>query len=763
MQLKNIAALDKNIALSYTAISKANDLITNDYDSVSIENYELDKRDWYTSTLKAGKTTITEPYLDLVTGKNTITVASPIKNGDEVLGVFALDIQIEDMNKMIQNYKIGESGYAAIFYNDGRILYHPDFALHTENSVYLQDILGESSKQILSEQSGITSLFYRGQERFVSYMPIENTNLIVCTIIPKAEVYSKLYALFAISLVLFIGLLVITFIILEKFKYRITTPVVQISSEIEGYSEHNSNISLPEKYLIRNDEIGILTRGIKLMLQEISAHISEIKNKNQQLLNASEKASIERSLFKTTIHSLADGVISTDKNGKILIMNVVAEKLTGYTATEATDKDISEIFQVKKNQKDIYNKYKKVYVEGEITHFVDVYLINNAKEEILIEGSISPVKDEKGVISGGVVTFKNFTEKKKQLEEILYLSYHDHLTGLFNRRYFDYELLRLDKKTNLPLSIAMIDVNGLKLTNDAFGHLAGDELLILVANILKSECRKKDVVARIGGDEFAILLPNTTSEKAEKIIERIYKKVAQEKMGNIVISISIGYCSKTSVEMPVENIIIKAEEQMYMKKLTESLSMRNKTIQAVLNTLREKSERERVHCERVSKLSKEIAIAMNFSSDKIKEIEYAGLVHDIGKIIISDKILNKPGELTDSERLEIMRHTEIGYQILRSIDSFTTLAEVALYHHESWDGKGYPRGLKGEDIPLNARIITVADAYEAMTADRPYRKAMSSQNAIDELLKKSGSQFDSEIVSVLIEKALKHFENGSNL
>ena len=754
MQLQDIAALDKNIALSYIALSKANDLITNDYDSVSIQNYELDKREWYSSTINAGKTTITEPYLDLVTGNITITVASPIRNGEEVLGVFALDIEIDDMSKMMQNYKIGDTGYAAVIYNDGRILYHPDFALHPENRVYLNDIIGDASKEILSGQSGITFDYYEGQERLVSYMPIENTNLVVCTVITKAEVYSRLYTLNAVSLILLVGVLAITFMILVILRKRITTPVVKISKEIEGYSEQSRSISLPENYLIRNDEIGVLARGITLMLAEISNYISEIKDKNQELNDAAEKINLERSLFKTTIHSLADGVISIDNNSKIRIMNYVAEKLTGYSATEATDKDLTEIFRVENNQKSIYYENKNTFMEGEIARFDDVYLINNINEKILIEGSISPVKDEKGTISGSVVIFKDFTEKKKQLDQILYMNYHDHLTGLFNRRFFDDELQRLDKGTKLPLSIAMIDVNGLKLINDAFGHWVGDELLVRVASILKNECRKKDSVARVGGDEFAILFPNTTREMAEIIIDRIYKKIAQEKMGNIVISISIGYDTKTSIETPVENAIIKAEENMYMNKLTESKSMRNKTIQAVFNTLREKNEREKVHCERVSNLSKEIAIAMNFSPEKVKEIEYAGLMHDIGKIILSDEILNKSGELTEREAQEVRRHTESGYQILRSIDSFTSLAEVALYHHERWDGNGYPRGLRGEEIPLFARIITVADAYEAMTAERPYKSPKSRQSAIDELIDKSGSQFDPEIVKILIEKVI---------
>jgi putative nucleotidyltransferase with HDIG domain len=231
-------------------------------------------------------------------------------------------------------------------------------------------------------------------------------------------------------------------------------------------------------------------------------------------------------------------------------------------------------------------------------------------------------------------------------------------------------------------------------------------------------------------------------------------------MDNIIISISIGYETKTMINEPVENTINKAEEQMYMKKLTESKSMRNKTIQAFLSTLRETNERERIHSERVSKISRRIAEAMEFDEETNKEIEYAGLMHDIGKIAINSSILNKPGNLTGSEYQEIKRHAESGYQILRSVDSYTSLAEIALSHHERWDGNGYPRGLKGEEIPLIARIISAADSYEAMTATRPYKSSMSKEEAIEELLKNSGTQFDPKIVNVLVDKVLINFSEN---
>ena len=751
MQLQDIAKLDKNISMSYIAISKANDLVTNIEDYHLVPNYELSSRKWYTSIIENGGVTVTDPYLDLVTEKMTVTVATPIKDNGEILGVFALDITIEDMRNMMRNYKIGESGYAVLVYNNGLIMSHPDF--ESTESVYLQDVLDKNVDELLSGNRGITTCKYNGVEKFVAYMPIDNTKLIVLTAIPKSEVFSELVSFLITNMLVLIGVIALAFFIMTALKNLISTPVVRISRELESYGTNRNSVMLPEKYLEREDEIGILTRRLSMMMQEISSYVLELEAKNTELIKARDEIGIERSLFKTTIHSLADGVISTNNKGEIRVMNNVAEILTGWTAKEANGQYLARILNIK-NKSEMAKFHDEVFKIGHVVSYEDIILYKKNDDEILVEGSAAPIKDEEDTISGAVIVFRDFTEKKQRQEQILYLSYHDQLTGLYNRRFFEEEIKRLDAEDKLPLSIAMVDVNGLKLTNDAFGHMVGDELLIRVANILLAECRKTDVVARIGGDEFIVLLPNTTDKETNKIINRIYKSIEAEKIDNIIISISVGCDTKWKDDELVEDVINKAEEQMYMKKLTESKSMRNKTIQAILGTLREKNERERIHSERVSKISKEIAVMMDFDDETIREIEYAGLMHDIGKITVNSNILDKPAKLTDSEYQEIKRHTESGYQILRSVDSYTSLAEIALSHHERWDGSGYPRGLTGEEIPLIARIIAVADSYEAMTANRPYKEAMSKEQAVEELVRNSGTQFDPEIVKVMVEKIL---------
>ena len=231
-------------------------------------------------------------------------------------------------------------------------------------------------------------------------------------------------------------------------------------------------------------------------------------------------------------------------------------------------------------------------------------------------------------------------------------------------------------------------------------------------------------------------------------MNRIYDAINDERLESIVMSVSIGWDTKLNIDQKVTDVFIKAEESMYRRKLSETQSMRNLTIQVILKTLNEKSLLEKDHADRVSYLSKKIGEAMQLDSAMLLETEIAGLMHDIGKITIHENILNNPGLLSDEDYDEMKRHPESSYHILKSVDAYAYLSEHALYHHERWDGLGYPKGLKGEEIPLIARIIAVAEAYEAMTSNRPYRDKKTPEEAITELQRYSGSQFDPAIVAL---------------
>lgn len=349
---------------------------------------------------------------------------------------------------------------------------------------------------------------------------------------------------------------------------------------------------------------------------------------------------------------------------------------------------------------------------------------------------------------------RNIQERKEQEDKLRYMSYHDQLTGLYNRRFFEEELRKLDTSENLPISVIMGDINGLKLVNDSFGHAMGDRLLERAATIIKSVCRPEDVIARLGGDEFIILLPKASSSEASQAVARIKDLISKEKIANIDISFSFGYDTKENWQQHILEVLSNAENHMYRNKLHERSSMRSKTVDIIMNTLFEKSSRELMHSRRVSELCKAIASQMNFEKDVVNQISIAGLVHDIGKIGVDENILNKAGRLTEEEWREIVKHPETGWRILSSTSEFSELARFILEHHERWDGSGYPKGLKGEEISLEARIISVADAYDAMTSRRTYREEISRKKAIEEIKRCAGTQFDPAVVDVFLNLVL---------
>jgi len=341
-------------------------------------------------------------------------------------------------------------------------------------------------------------------------------------------------------------------------------------------------------------------------------------------------------------------------------------------------------------------------------------------------------------------------EQKKAEERIRYISFHDTLTGLYNRTFLEEEMQRLDTERQLPISVLMVDLNGLKLVNDTYGHNKGDEMLKAVAEVLKSSCRKEDFIARWGGDEFVILLPQTTLKKAEIISKRIKNNCQGVYAGEVPISLASGAAVKKSADTTLTEVLNEAEDNMYKQKLAESRSTRSAVLNALLKTLEAKSFETEEHTLRMQKVALEIGEELGLSDLELSRLRLLIKLHDVGKINISEEILIKEGELT-AEEWEIMKkHPETGYRIARATEDFAHVAEDILAHHEYWDGSGYPQGLKGKNIPLLARIAAIADAYEIMASGRPYKKPLAKPEILAELKRCAGTQFDPELVETFL-------------
>ncbi|MGM0410790.1 MAG: PAS domain S-box protein, partial [Bacillota bacterium] len=302
--------------------------------------------------------------------------------------------------------------------------------------------------------------------------------------------------------------------------------------------------------------------------------------------------------------------------------------------------------------------------------------------------------EDNNEITGIVEFVRDISDRKEKEKEINYIIYKDSLTGLYNRRFFEAEMERLDTKRQLPLSIIMGDLNGLKIINDSYGHEKGDQMLIETAKMLKEVLREEDILARHGGDEFTILLPKTSNEEAEKIVRRINNRNKKIGKDQIPISIGMGVATKNKDEENIKDILKEADNNMYKNKLAESRSTKNKIVENLVNTLGAKSSETKEHAIRMTKLAYELGNKIGLSNSEINRLSLLATLHDIGKTTISEEILTKPAKLTEKEWELIKEHPQRGYKIASASEEFALIAEEILSHHEKWDGSGYPNGLK---------------------------------------------------------------------
>ncbi len=526
--------------------------------------------------------------------------------------------------------------------------------------------------------------------------------------------------------------------------------------EIEGYSM--------EKRFIKPD-------GQYIWIYMVIANINisdNSKSKNHLCIiqDINEKKIAEQSLFesersKSILLSNMPGIAyrCKIKEGK-LVTEFLSEgcyELTGYKPESLLFGNGNVMYGdliLDKHKKFTENEWRSA-VERKVP-FRYEYQILSASGEIKWVMEIGQgIYDKDGnaeAIEGIII---DITESKKGLEQIEYLNNHDHLTGLFNRKYYETEKLHLDFYAYLPISIIMADINGVRLINNTFGHAEGDRLILETAKILQSCCRNSDLLARTGGDDFIIIMPKTTYEEANETIICIKEKC--KKYNNEIsnrenyINISTGFATKNNKEESIEEIEKEANEYMLKQKIFEHKSHHYAVLSSIMATMYARSQETEEHALRIAEIGRKIAGKLGLNKQQSDELYLYSILHDIGKVSIDDRILNKQGKLTEREWNIMKTHPEIGHRIAMSVPELESISEYILTHHERWDGEGYPRGLKEEEIPLLSRILAVADAYDAMTEGRVYKKAVSNEEAIEEIRKNAGRQFDPDIVKIFME------------
>lgn len=386
-------------------------------------------------------------------------------------------------------------------------------------------------------------------------------------------------------------------------------------------------------------------------------------------------------------------------------------------------------------------------------------LWHTEKGKIFLERDVAVIEQLASLASIAYETAFLYREAKKEIAErieaeglLQFRSFHDSLTGLYNRTYFEEEMRRRELRRSGAVTVFVFDVDGLKLINDTLGHDRGDMLLVKVAQLLQSCFRESDVVARIGGDEFAALVADADEPEAKLIYARIHNEIKRwnETRDQEVLSLSVGFSASAQPEIKMRDLYKRADDNMYREKLHRRQSNRSAIVETVMKLLEARDFITEGHADRMQELVVKLSLALNFSEARLADMRLFAKFHDVGKVGIPDRILLKEGPLDPDEKTEMQRHCEIGYRIAQSATDLLPIAEWVLKHQEWWNGQGYPLGLSGEDIPIECRILSIVDAYDAMTSDRPYRKALPTDHAIRELRRCAGSQFDQELVERFI-------------
>lgn len=445
---------------------------------------------------------------------------------------------------------------------------------------------------------------------------------------------------------------------------------------------------------------------------------------------------------KALLHGIPDSFMLIDNGGAILEVHPGPNTRGGLFGEENKGRNIYEFFPTEVSA--AFHSYFNQEHEKDIVIQFDFEM--NFKDSVIFyeARAVKLYEDE------FLFIIRDITEMHLMIERLRFLGSRDYLTGLYNRTYFEEQMLSYEKNCIKTVGIVICDVDGLKFINDTLGHKAGDQILQKTAEIISKCFREEDIKARIGGDEYAVLVHSVEEQYLVDCSEKMEAEVALFNRENdkLQMGVSVGYAYSKCGSSISKSLFQEADNKMYRKKLLRNTSIRSTIVKTLMKALEARDYITEGHAERLGNIAVQIGKSLGLSQTVLDDISLLAKFHDLGKVGIPDSILFKPGKLTADEMRIMQGHCEIGHRIASSAPELSHIANFILMHHERWNGLGYPLGLRGEDIPIECRIISIADAFDAMSNDRPYRKAMKEEDTINEIVANSGTQFDPKIIGV---------------
>ncbi|MDR3563180.1 MAG: diguanylate cyclase [Negativicutes bacterium] len=696
-------------------------------------------RDYLQETVRTGKPYISKPYISSLFQHPAVMITAPIFDADgRLVGILGggLDLLKDNFLGGLTRTQIGESGYIYLYDTDRTVILHPD-----ATRILQKDVLPGTNWLFDKAIEGFEGTVEADNSRGISYLAsathLKKTNWILVANHPLAEVYApvvKMQRYLVMTTAVGILLLVLALWFVVKI---MAGPLEEFTRHVEEMPAKHGNDRFST--IVSDDEIGALSQAFNTMLTELDK----------------QTASLEKSkeLYQTVTDFASDMVFWRGNDGTIYYVSPNCERITGY-ASEAFYAEpglLDEIvFSADRSR---WLSYARRTAEP-ASRTLEFRIINRNGMIRWISCVSRHVFAENGELCGLRGSHQDISEQKMAEERLQYISLHDSLTGFYNRTSFEAALNMAARPVeSLPVTIFVCDVDGLKFVNDTLGHRVGDELLVKVAQIIRQAFSLLDAaIYRIGGDEFVAVLANFNQGDAERGYQRLRELSAEYSTGDsqLPVGMSIGFAVSESDQVDMVALFKEADDAMYREKMQRNKSVRDTTMQALMKALEARDFQTAGHTDRLEKLAGEFAKRIALPEKVTNTLCLLAQFHDIGKIGIPDNILFKPGPLSDKERLVMQRHPEIGYRIAVATHDLAAIADLIFRHHEWWNGEGYPLRLKGEEIPLECRVLAIVDAYEAMTSDRPYRKALSHRRAMEEVARCSGTQFDPRLAELFL-------------